>query len=572
MAIVTRPEQAVVSGATSPLPPHNPPAAQMILSAPARGTLSGSDIVPAYPAATRAGSSRRLFSPLDDIYNRIYFTPSSFSFGAISSETSAPVVVWNAYLDRSVTLTGVSVPDDIGVTFSGALLPATIRPLAQAQFTLTALIDGAPQFDSTITWMFGDIPWTFDFRVSGLRVKLWPFLPNWGQGSYTITYEYLTEILTSRSGKQQRRANRSTPRKSISFTATVSRSDFLKAKRILSSWQEKTFIMPEVTRYVDSISGMASGSYVLAVQSIPDWATVGATVVLYGAGAMELRVIDDISAETGLVTFTAVTETDFPSGTRMFLGLLGNLSADVQFNRYTNSAASIAVDFSEAPLEGNWIEPPSADVVFNRREVFLLKPNWANPPNVTASHDVDVVDYGYGPIARFTPIRFLRETRQATYVRRSFAEAEKLRQMFDRAKGRRGEFYMPTWESDIEIDRSYSALQASISVPGYEFYDEFVDDTVHRAICIVQRNGDLLFQKVVGLTKAIDEAGDRTVLTLGASLGQEVSPEATLMACWMPVCTFASDELTIEWLTNTVAQSQVTIQTVEDLAPEVAPS
>jgi len=510
-----------------------------------------------YPAAA-AGSVASYF---DDYYNRIHFTPGNKDFGAITAQTSIDIDVWNAYVRDDVVLTGIGVDSIAGLGVAPAA-PQTFAPLQNRSFTLTAELTGSPIIDTAINWTF-DNGYLYAFPVSGNRAKEWPLEPNWSQ-SYKLTYAFTTEILQSRSGKEQRIALRTSPRKAVSYRSMATGPAFDSAKALLWHWQDKVFVLPELPRFVTSVSEMAAGSDTIQVDSLPSWLLPGATVMLRYGTASELRVVD--TAVAGAVTFRATSAVTWPEGTKLYAAISGYLGNSVGASRVTNALAQVVTNLAVMPLSEQWVEPPAAAQTFNGRELFLKRPNWASEVNVTAQHEVDEIDYDRGGIFRYTAIPFGTESRRALYLNRDAIEAQQLLDFFCRMHGRQGEFYMPTWEYDFKPKVPSISTAASLRVAGPELADSYGDSTVHKALFVMLLDGSLLYRKVLSVSRVTDAEGTDSLVTISGTWGATVSQDTIVMCGWMPAWRLASDELVVEWLTNSVAQVQMTMQTVEDLA------
>lgn len=502
----------------------------------------------------------RVFSYFDDYYNRIHFIPLRYDFGAITSTLTTGITVWNAYTYETVTLTSAGADPDAGLTIDPAA-PLVFAPLQSRNFTLQANVDGSANVDTPVVWQF-DVPFIYNFPVTGTRVKEWPLAPNWDQ-SYKLTYSFLTEILRSRSGKEQRIALRTSPRKTLEYQSVAIGSEFNRMKDILWSWQDKSFVMPELTRYVNTTTSLPAGDDTLLVDSATTWITDGTTVMLSYNGASELRVVESI---TGLsVTFKAVSANSWPAGTRMYAALSGNLAGSMPVNRVTNTLAKVNTRFDVTPLSEPWVEPPAATQTFNDRELFLKKPNWAQDLGVTAQHEVDEIDYTRGPIYRYSPFAFGTEVRRALYLNKTTAEATDLLNFFSRMRGRQGEFYMPTWEYDFAPKVPAEADASSLKVAGPDFAEAYGDSTVHKAVFVMLLDGTLLLRKVVSIEPVVADEITDSLITVDSNWGVSFSQDSIVMCGWLPVWRLASDDLVMEWVTTTVAQVQMTMQTVEDL-------
>jgi hypothetical protein len=317
---------------------------------------------------------------------------------------------------------------------------------------------------------------------------------------------------------------------------------------------------------------MNPGEFMLGVDRTGSEFGEGATVLLTNGEVTEIRSIAAVDDVAKTITFNTTSTTYWPPGTRIYFGLVGYMNTSQGMPRLTNRVSEMPVTFNVDPLSEPYIAPPTPDLVFNGREVFLAKPNWGEQVDITQEHDLDAVDYNRGAIVRFEPVSFGREIRKATFLGKTFDQAEYFRNFFFRMRGRRGEFYMPSWEYDIEPQFPIASAISSLRITGFEFYDMYAASTVHRAVCVQLRDDTYLLRKVVSVDKVSDANGQATVITVDGAWGVNLTGANVVMVGWLYVRRFASDDLTIEWLTNQVAQTQLAMQTLEDLDPETPPT
>jgi hypothetical protein len=505
-------------------------------------------------------AASRSFSYFDDYYNRMHFVPLRFDFGAITSTLTTDIVVWNAYLYDTVTLSDIGIDSSVGLSVDPDA-PLVFNPLQSRSFTLEANVNGSATVDTQIAWQF-DIPFTYNFQVTGTRVKEWPLEPNWSQ-PYRIIHSFRTEILRSRSGKEQRIALRTSPRKSLEYQSLAQGTKFNAVKDLLWSWQDKSFVLPELVRYVTTTTDLAPGADTLLVDSATDWITDGTTVLLSYAGVTELRVVNSVTGTS--ITFKTVSGKSWPTGSRMYAALTGYMGGSMQVDRLTNNLVSVGTKFEVTPLSEAWVEPPAAAQTYNGRELFLKKPNWSKEVGSTAQHEVDELDFDRGAVYRYSPVAFGTEVRRALYLNRNANEATDLLNFFKRMRGRQGEFYMPTWEYDFAPKVQAEAASASMKVEGGDFATAYGSSTVHKAMFVMLASGTLLLRKVMSVEQVVADGVTDSLITVDSNWGVAFNQDTIVMCGWMPVWRLASDDLTVEWLTNTVAQVQMTMSTLEDL-------
>lgn len=383
---------------------------------------------------------------------------------------------------------------------------------------------------------------------------MWPFDVNW-DSSYRITYAFKTDIIVKRAGGEQRRALRSTPRKSLEFTILAAGDELRAFKRILATGQNMPIVMPEVTRRAATATASASGATELEIAGdMPAWLFAGAEVVLIAGTDRRVAAVESIAGDT--VTFADPVGA-WPAGTLVHPALTGFLADEISAPRASNAVALAGVQFDVEPASETY-DPAGAEITLGGRDVFDLAPNWREKIDVKGKWPSELVDFGFGRIVRHRPVDFPTRLSQATYLRRDVAEAEALLDAFLRAKGKRGAFLLSTAEPDLVPIADLVSAASTFRVAGEDVFDAYAEDPVHAAIAVHLANGTVLYRFVVSM--AVD-TGD-TVVTVAGTWGQNVALADILAISWLLNTRFASDDMTIEWLTDSVAQAKLSFQSL----------
>jgi hypothetical protein len=398
--------------------------------------------------------------------------------------------------------------------------------------------------------------------------KVWPFAVDWSE-NFGITLSFQTDVWGSRSGQEQRRANRSTPRKTLSFSSLVADAELRALRALLNSDQNKTMVMPDVTKSVMLTEASPTGFGMVVVDRLHDWLTPGALVVMTTADQREIRKVD--SANGLIVTFVDTSDIDWPEGAEIHPGLKGTLAGSLRSSFYSDSVARVGVTFNVTPLSEPQRDPGAPFAMFAGREVLTVAPNWRNGIDIDSRAISETVDYGRGAVATFLPVEFGTQVFGATYLALSAEEIDALELFFRRAKGRRGEFYMSTGVSDLQIASAAPAGSSFLRVVGQDTFASFKDDTVHRAIEVVLEDDTRIYRKLAAvnaMTTVSDAIGSDTLIQVSEPWPRTLIPADVLRISWLPVCRFAGDELNLEYLTNEVGQVQFSIQTLQDRPAE----
>lgn len=400
----------------------------------------------------------------------------------------------------------------------------------------------------------------------GRNINLLPFAPDWSS-PFKISRECKTDIITSRSANEMRRALRQTPRKNVESLVTTIGSDSQKLHAFVHSYQAQHCFLPDPTRKVKTVADMALGASTVDVGVTPPaWLAAGADVALR-IPDRDPVIMTVLSVAGSVVTFDATAWLDWPTGTIISPALAGRLKSDLTLIKPSNTNVKATIKFAVDVASEIGIAPSAATTMFNFREVFLFKPNWANEVSGDYQHDYDTLDYGQGLTAYFDPVPYSKLMMKATFLGKTAAEMTLLEDQFVRMLGQQGEFYMPTFEPDMLPTADIGATDRTFDVAGWDVARAFSQDTVFRAVMVQLRDGTQLFARVEAIEGAVDGEAVNSRLVLDAPFGTAAPLDQIRMICWMPVWRHATDIFTSEWLTDNVAQTQLTLMTIEDRIP-----
>jgi hypothetical protein len=394
---------------------------------------------------------------------------------------------------------------------------------------------------------------------------LFPFGPSLQRAPYEVTREYRTEIITSRSGKEQRRALRQTPRKRIEYLSALCEDNVRAFDRAMVNAQRIQLSIPERVRFVKFPDGLPPGFGALTIDPVPSWIFVGAVLILDSGFRTAFRTVESIAGTT--VAFEETDASAWPAPTRLSPSLDGYLASSIpaplvsRDHGVVEASITFEVDPGSETLEAIGAAPATLD----GREVFLAVPDrWQEIDIDRVQDGAAAIDYGFGRVRRFFPVAFSTRMWEAQYTACDFDHADRLRQFFDRMMGRQHEFYMPTWQKDLVPVSGITAAGTTIVVQGTATDATFDPSTVYKAVAVRKTDRTWITRAVT----SIGSSGGNSVITVGAAWGQDVALPAIERVSWLPLWRMASDIMTCSWPREDVARIKLSMQMIETLAVE----
>lgn len=397
---------------------------------------------------------------------------------------------------------------------------------------------------------------TYDV-LSPDAARLWDYLPDWRSG-FDVRRSFKTDIKPSRSNLEQRRALRNDPRFSIQYRTVATDADLRAANHFLRAWQNKPTIIPDYALWALTTAGASGGATAIVIDPVPAWVAAGQNLMLCGADN-ERVLVDSVAGTT--INLADPLANAWASGSVVRPTFFGLLDTQISTSRRTYGAAEINVSLDCYP--GG--EPPravgTAWATLGDREIFTLQPDFAGPPSLAAVWPMDRIDYDLGRTAEFRPVAAAARLLEAGFNGLEATKAGEAEQFFDRMKGRRGAFYMPTWEKDFLLNATAASGSSAFVATGSALAADFgsVDySTVEEAVAVFLTSGTVLYRRI----SDISASGGNSVVTVGSSWGVELTTATVARICLMPLWRFASDEMTTSWRTPQRADVRLPFQQV----------
>lgn len=386
---------------------------------------------------------------------------------------------------------------------------------------------------------------------------VWTLAPNW-RVNYVVTYEFRTDVFTSRSGREQRRALRTTPRKQVKFTVTRTEQEARAYSRFLTLNQGALLSVADYSRHATVREPVPSGATVLAITgAAPTWLAEGARVFLGGTVRLEVAAIN---SESGTVSLVAPLAQSWPEGVKIYPSLDGRLidtiSTENHGRRTIESEVTIAVEPATGAVADDAGTP---DEFFNAREVLIFSPNFAHAIPSQFTRVVDKADFERGRVATYLPVNFSTRTKTYQVLSPNRHDRERLLGLFLRMKGQRGEFYIPTYEDDFTLVVPAVALANSATFAGTDLHAIYQANDVHRAIAI-KTPEHTFYRRIIGTST------DGVNTTIVTDTGWPVPIDQVVQVSWLLVHRLATDQMVLTCVTDEVSQFQFAVTSLEDIA------
>ncbi len=493
----------------------------------------------------------------DDWYERIHVIPPAIDLLNVVSDQVRTIIIWNAFfVNKTLSATIFPVATDITVT-SPVSTPYSFKALQTLTYSLTVTAIGSPTIDETLTWVISGEQ--FNVPVIGRRVIVWPFEPNWLE-PFSESLDWLTDVIVSYSGKEQRAQIRSRPRRGFEYSSLLKKESAAQAANLLWGWQNRMYGVPVWFDNSNLTVAASIGTIILSLDTTGRGFFSGGLLLLFN-NPLDYEAAEILSFSSSTVTLKIGTLRAWPLGTKVYPINLGRLPADTSYSRITDGVKTLTTSFNFDPVQNDpYIPTAAAPLSFSGYEVILKKPNWASPVDVDSHFDYDILDFSTGAIAATPTREYPQLVRRFEWLLKTRQEILDFRALLGRCKGRAKAAYLPTWFSDFQLYATESSSSVVIRVLNNEFYKMVGVNGALNTLMIQTSGNAPIFRKIDNVT--LDVSGFVT-LTLSANIGVDLNSTTKPRLSLVHLCRLSSDKIVINWLSNAVATVQANFSLVD---------
>lgn len=492
----------------------------------------------------------------EDLYFRIHVTPGKIALGNVLSVQTEEVKLWNAHLS-SKDMTDYVEPVQQGISVSEPVAaPYTLKALEELTYVVTVDAAGPPQFSATIEWTIaGEL---YNVEVTGQRVVVWPFGPNWDQ-PVTESLEWRTDVLTAFDGSEDRIPLRSKPRRSISYAMSLHGNELNQFQNLLFGWQDRQYALPVWFDRWTLQTEVPAGAVSIPVETDGRGFSVGKLAILmtdtYTFEVFEVDVINSSSIQPA-----KPLESSWPRHARLYPVNLARLPTSLPTSRETSQVMRANVEWRTDPVDTDPYIPalPAAEV-FDGHEIIYRKPNWSTPVQYDSENEYDFLDFETGAAQMVPRPHYPRQIRRVQWLLKSRLDVKDFRALLGRMKGRYVSAYVPTWFPDFELAATTGAGSSALTVKRSQYSSLVGVQGTQSTVLIRLTNGTRYIRKIIGSTVPNPET---ETLSLNDTVPVELNKDNVLMISLVHLCRLQADGVTINYQSDSVATVEMQTVTV----------
>lgn len=400
----------------------------------------------------------------------------------------------------------------------------------------------------------------------------WTFEPNWA-GTYTEALEWLTDVLTSPKGAEQRRSLRLYPRKTIEFTSAVGNNDRQVFRQFLEAHSGRNFYLPQWHESYRSGVSVLAGATSIPVSSADNGGIrVGDVIFIGGEKSRQFELAEVASLSSTAITLVAPLESAWEAFSKIHPVRKARLDDQPTLRKVTDTAMSFSINFrimernDDAPSEALLVSHLD---VYGGLNVLHLPPDEGDNTDFTFSRMMDELDNDTS-IPQFFDIAGLPfPTQKHSWVSSGRQDYGKLKELLFRLRGRWGNLWLPSFTDDMRLVDPTPADDQYLLVENFGFTLSGGIQVGHDHLAIFFCDGRREYRRITSSTVLND---DVEVIGVDQPFVDGLLPEDVMRVSFMRLSRLDQDRIEVVHVTDTqgVSRCAVTFKSAPPLRTPLA--
>ena len=463
-------------------------------------------------------------------FDSIFLTPASTDAGVVVPGAEFSFELWHSSTDARA-LSGVTESGAFGVVLSG-IKSGTLYSFASTPYVVS-LSQAVGVIDYQASFDFGTGS-AYGFNLTGSMALVMPERIDWSTRP-EMSIQYLTEVIESFDGTEQRTALCDTPRCSLSYMYSMTDEQQYRFDNKLAT-SSGSMLAPLWPLQCQVSRAVSAGDASIALETIN--AHVGASDTLLISEGDESEVVSIESVSGGTVTLKYLAKKTFSTNAVV-------LPVRIAYPSDESNSTSLLRGFDQHSItydldETMALKPAPVDDFerLNSRPVFPFRPDRSKDVTTQYNRLRETLDPLIGARSIYDRARGIVKVLGQTFTFFSEAERQRFEDFAEIMNGAQGEFY-------IEGPGQAFELSEDIVVPTYKLkinssgYSNFANSrSLATNIAIKLYNGTTIYRTILNATSNPD--GTETITTKELTNSLKISDIETIVPLYL--ARFDSDE------------------------------
>ncbi|WP_104903694.1 hypothetical protein [Pseudomonas sp. LH1G9] len=443
----------------------------------------------------------------DVFFDNVFVSPPVIDAGLITGGESFEFSIWHSYRS-SLQLAGITEYGADGVDLDG------IRSGRVASFVSSAYSVFLNQTSGDLSYRasfdFGQAG-SYSFQLSAKMAIVLNFPIDWSMQP-ELRHSYLTEVIESWNGAEQRISLRDQPRLSATYQYGLADTDQYLFSNLAGNFSGQ-YLVPIWPMQSELAEPVARFDSKAIVSELSAWVVPGCRVMLSDGDVWEICLVESVA--DGVVTFGFLVKKNYRSGARLVPVSQAWINEDVSSTAHGMNVEVTGASFDFDEVELLRPEPVDDFTVFNRKRVLDIRPDRSKDCTIQYKRLRESLDPAIG--RRYIYDRVQGSVKYSQYSWRFFNQESRKRfdDFAELERGAQGEFYIESPLVAMHLVKDIEAPTLEITIAQANYKNFLKSNTFAPAIALKLYNGTVLYRNV---ESAIDGLDNTEVVTLEESV------------------------------------------------------
>lgn len=476
-----------------------------------------------------------------DYFEQVLLQPSVVALGNVVGNTIFNATILNTFRRDNQTINSIVNNAGAGISVGGSAPPTPLQALQDKAYVITVTTNGPPQIEGTIDWV--TTAGTLQLLLTGTRIIIFPYPP---QSNITEKLKWLTDVVKSADGTEQRHALRVSPRQSVAYEIVADDLvDINKIRNLFVDWTTRVFGVP-VWWYERSLrADVAVDDLTIFVRPGGlDYADfrVGGLAMIYqehedGTFTQDslqiAEIIKSVHSPESLqdsITFATAVQNNYDGDLATVVPVIPSVMVGgakqttppaAESSRYNLKFDMLENDPDIPGIDAAWY--PELDDFEGRSTLVITDKNTldGNALNETFQQKTQRVDYDIGKFQQLTQELQARRSTPFKWVVEDAPFEWQLRALLHYLRGKLRNVWVPTNRHDFNVNANIGVGAANFDVDNWDFAAFVAGASPWSGVRIQKTDGSVSYHRITNAT-TIDATTERIEI-------DPVTPFATLV-------------------------------------------
>lgn len=432
----------------------------------------------------------------DVFFDNVFITPAEIDAGLVTGGETFEFEVWHSYRS-SLELLGVTEFGGESVDLAGTKA-GSVSSFVSSKYQVSL---NQTNSDTSYRAAFDFGPaGSYDFKLTADLATVIHFQIDWGMQP-ELRHSYLTEVIESWNGAEQRISLRDQPRLSATYQFGLTDADQYLFGNLIGNFSGQYLvpIWPYQSELAEPVARFDSKA---VVSDLSAWVVPGCRVMLSDADAWEVCLVTSVAGQE--VTFSDLVKKNYRSGSRIVPISQAWISEDVSSMAHGMDVevTQVSLNFDEVEL----LRPAPADdfTIFNDRRVLDIRPDRSKDCTLQYKRLRETLDPSIG--RRYIHDRVQGAIKYLQFSWRFFDQVSRKRfdDFAELERGAQGEFYIESPLVAMQLAKDVEAPTLEITIAQANYKSFLKSNTFAPAIALKLYNGTVLYRNVESAIQGLD--------------------------------------------------------------------